>query len=80
MERNTVQKNDTFFISALLNFHGKPILQPEKFQPHEEFLAYHRENIFEKWGDSEKYRIIQDRLFESDFDRMIKLLEKKDSE
>jgi hypothetical protein len=31
-------------------------------------------------SEFEKYRIIQDRLFESDFDRMIKLLEKKDSE
>jgi len=49
-KRSTVQKNDKFFISALQNYHGKPIFQPEKFQPHEEFLAYHRENIFEKGG------------------------------
>ena len=31
-------------------------------------------------SEFEKYRIIQDRLFESDFDRMIKLPEKKDLE
>jgi len=31
-------------------------------------------------SEFEKYRIIQDRLFESDFDRMITLLEDKDSE
>ena len=47
-KRKTIPKNDTFFISALQDYHGKPIFQPEKFQPHEEFLTYHRENIFEK--------------------------------
>jgi len=32
-------------------------------------------------GDEfEKYRIVQDRLFESDFDRVIKQLEEKDEE
>ncbi len=31
-------------------------------------------------GEFEKYRIVQDRLFESDFDRMLKLLEQKDVE
>ncbi len=30
-------------------------------------------------SEFEKYRIIQDRLFESDFDRVIKQLEQKDS-
>ncbi len=29
-------------------------------------------------SEFEKYRIVQDRLFESDFDRMIKQLERKD--
>ncbi len=46
--RKSIPKNDKFFISALQNYHGKPIFQPEKFQPHEDFLAYHRKNIFEK--------------------------------
>ncbi len=47
-KRKTIPKNDKFFISALHDYHGKPIFQPEKFQPREEFLTYHRENIFEK--------------------------------
>ena len=47
-KRKTIPKNDTFFISALQDYHGKPIFQPEKFQPHRDFLAYHRDNIFER--------------------------------
>jgi hypothetical protein len=31
-------------------------------------------------SEFEKYRVIQDRLFESDFDRMVKELEHKDDE
>ena len=31
-------------------------------------------------GEFEKYRIVQDRLFESDFDRVIKQLEEKDED
>ena len=30
-------------------------------------------------GEFEKYRILQDRLFENDFDRLIKKLERKES-
>lgn len=37
-----------FFNSALLAYDGKPISLPEKFRPHAEFLAYHREHVFEK--------------------------------
>lgn len=47
-KRKAISKNDKFFVSALQDYHGKPIFQPEKFQPHGDFLAYHRENIFEK--------------------------------
>ena len=36
---------DHFFRSALLAFDRKPIALPEKFRPHAEFLAYHR-NLF----------------------------------
>lgn len=36
---------DHFFKSALLAYDGKPIALPEKFRPHAEFLAYHR-NLF----------------------------------
>ncbi len=39
-----------------------------------EIAKVHAESEFEK------YRIIQDRLFESDFDRIIKQLEEKDNE
>jgi len=31
-------------------------------------------------SEFEKYRIVQDRLFESDFDRVIKQLEEKDED
>jgi predicted restriction endonuclease len=41
-------RNDTFFSTALQKYHGRSILQSEKFRPYEEFLEYHRENIFEK--------------------------------
>jgi len=36
-----------FFDKALLAYKGHPISLPEKFQPNLDFLAYHRENIFE---------------------------------
>jgi len=38
----------SFFKDTLQNFNGKPIAMPEKFQPRADFIAYHRENIFEK--------------------------------
>lgn len=37
-----------FFNVTLLAYDGKPISLPEKFRPHVDFLAYHRENIFER--------------------------------
>ena len=39
---------DPFFDTALLAYDGRPISLPEKFQPNLDFLAYHRENIFEQ--------------------------------
>lgn len=39
---------DQFFNFALLAYDGKPIFSPKKFKPHAEFLAYHREHVFEK--------------------------------
>lgn len=39
---------DLFFDEAILRFNGKPILLPEKFLPEPRFLAFHREQIFEK--------------------------------
>lgn len=40
-------KNDTFYTTALMRYDGKAISLPEKFQPHADFLAFHREHIFE---------------------------------
>ena len=37
---------DSFYEMALMAYDGKPIAVPEKFQPSEEFLSYHRENIY----------------------------------
>lgn len=42
-------KEDKFFHSALQSYHGKPIYKPEKFAPTNEFLEYHRNNVFEKY-------------------------------
>jgi hypothetical protein len=47
VSRKCIIKGDYFFNSALLAYDGKPIVLPEKFFPLEEFLAYHRQNIFE---------------------------------
>lgn len=41
-------KNDQFFDSSIKSFHGKSIFLPDKFSPQAEFLAMHRETIFEK--------------------------------
>lgn len=40
--------NDEFFQSSLGSFDGKELVLPNKFSPDQEFLAYHREEIFEK--------------------------------
>lgn len=39
---------DSYFNASIGYYEGKKIALPEKFQPDAEFLAYHRENIFEK--------------------------------
>lgn len=36
-----------FFSTAFAFYHGKPISLPEKFVPQQDFLAYHREHIFQ---------------------------------
>jgi putative restriction endonuclease len=38
---------DHFFNSALLAYDGKPLALPKKFNPHAEFLSYHRQHVFE---------------------------------
>ncbi len=39
---------DKYFNSSISHYDGKMINLPEKFQPDVDFLAYHRDNIFEK--------------------------------
>jgi hypothetical protein len=41
-------KDDSFFNTAIASFHGKHISLPEKFFPALQFLAFHRERIFER--------------------------------
>ncbi|WP_337842485.1 HNH endonuclease [Rheinheimera sp.] len=39
---------DEFFQAAIQSVHGKKMFMPEKFSPNTEFLALHRDTIFEK--------------------------------
>lgn len=39
-------EDDYFFLSALKSFENKKIALPDKFAPADDFLDYHRENIF----------------------------------
>ncbi len=48
VSKKIIPKSDTFFNSTILNYEGKKISLPEKFLPNLEFLAFHRENIFEQ--------------------------------
>lgn len=47
VSRKQASHADQFFDAALFAYDGKPIALPEKFRPHGEFLAYHRQHIFE---------------------------------
>lgn len=47
VSRKHATNADHFFNSALLAYDGKSIALPEKFCPFSEFLAYHRQHIFE---------------------------------
>ncbi len=47
VSRKHITNTDQFFNSALLAYDGKPIILPEKFCPLVEFLAYHRQHVFE---------------------------------
>ena len=39
--------NDSFFSTSIEDYDGHPIRPPEKFGPDGEFLAYHREHVFQ---------------------------------
>jgi predicted restriction endonuclease len=47
VSRKYMNKTDHFFDLALLAYDGKPIVLSDKFRPDDEFLAYHREHVFE---------------------------------
>jgi predicted restriction endonuclease len=40
--------SDFFYMTAVKSYEGKQIAKPEKFLPHSDFLAFHREHVFEK--------------------------------
>ena len=44
---NPEWQDDEFFASSVAAYAGQPICRPEKFAPDPEFLAYHREHIFQ---------------------------------
>lgn len=46
VSREYIANADDFFKSALLAYDNRPISLPEKFQPHREFLDYHRQYVF----------------------------------
>ena len=48
VSRKHTVMNDPFFTESIEKYEGNSITLPEKFTPCEEFLAYHRERIFEK--------------------------------
>ncbi len=37
---------DRFFSESISRYNGYPITLPQKFEPHRDFLRYHRENIY----------------------------------
>lgn len=49
VSRKYADNTDQFFNSALLAYDGKPIVLPEKFCPLAEFLAYHRQHVFDAY-------------------------------
>jgi len=48
VSRKYFRDGDAFFADALLSYEGRAIAVPEKFRPAEEFLAFHRERVFER--------------------------------
>ncbi len=46
VSKSHAPSEDIFFIRSIGTYEGQAISPPEKFRPHPEFLAYHRENIF----------------------------------
>jgi len=44
-----VSSEDHFFNVAVRAYDGQPIAMPLKFQPLADFLAYHRQHVYENW-------------------------------
>ena len=47
VSRKYAVNSGEFFANAISRYNGRPISLPEKFAPDQEFLAYHREHIFQ---------------------------------
>lgn len=47
VSRNLEWQDDDFFASSVAAYDGQPICRPGKFAPDPEFLAYHREHVFQ---------------------------------
>lgn len=47
VSRQHVASAGEFFSSAVTSYEGRPIALPEKFAPDRDFLAYHRDHIFQ---------------------------------
>ncbi len=47
VSRESIVAAGEFFSTAIGHYDGRPISLPEKFAPDQEFLAYHRERIFQ---------------------------------
>ncbi len=48
VSRKVAEREDPFFNESIRLFDGKEITLPRKFRPDPAFLAYHRENIFDR--------------------------------
>ncbi len=48
VSRKEAETEDPFFNESIRSFDGTEITLPGKFSPDPEFLAYHRERIFEQ--------------------------------
>ena len=44
--RSHIPSADKFFVQSVVSYDGQAVTPPEKFRPHPDFLAYHRERIF----------------------------------
>ncbi|MXZ90817.1 MAG: HNH endonuclease [Chloroflexi bacterium] len=47
VSREHIASADAFFATAVGHYDGRPISLPEKFAPDRDFLAYHREHVFQ---------------------------------